>query len=220
MSINSFEKFCSYQNVSRETYQKFQIYYDTLIKWQKSINLISRSGSDDIYLRHFLDSAQLYKFTKKINGNILDFGSGAGFPGLVLALMGNKNIILVESDQKKCAFIREVAMLSDTVVTIYNCRIEDLDYINADLITSRALAPLDRLIEYVEMYMKKTSFHQKKFPKLLFLKGKSYNDEIIKLNKIRNIDYKIYPSLTNEFSKILYIKKVNMLKIKDEKKFK
>ena len=104
MSINSFKKFCSYQNVSRETYQKFQIYYDTLVKWQKSINLISRSNSDDIYLRHFLDSAQLYKFTKKINGNILDFGSGAGFPGLVLALMGNKNVILVESDQKKCAF--------------------------------------------------------------------------------------------------------------------
>ena len=220
MSINSFENFCSYQNVSRETYQKFQIYYDTLIKWQKSMNLISRSSSDDIYLRHFLDSAQLYKFTKKINGNILDFGSGAGFPGLVLALMGNKNVILVESDQKKCAFMREVAMLSGTEVTIYNCRIEDLDYINADLITARALAPLDRLIEYVEMYIKKTSSHQEKFPKLLFLKGKSYNDEIIKLKKTRNIDYKIYPSLTNEFSKILYIKKVNMLKTKDEKKFK
>ena len=220
MSINLFEKFCSYQNVSRETYQKFQIYYDTLIKWQKSMNLISRSSLDDIYLRHFLDSAQLFNFTKKINGNILDFGSGAGFPGLVLALMGNKNVILVESDQKKCAFMREVAMLSDTVVTIYNCRIEDLDYINADLITARALAPLDRLIEYVEMYMKKTSFHEKKFPKLLFLKGKSYNDEIVKLNKTRDIDYKIYPSLTNEFSKILYIKKVNMLKITDEKKFK
>ena len=212
MSINSFENFCSYQNVSRETYQKFQIYYDTLIKWQKSMNLISRSSSDDIYLRHFLDSAQLYNFTKNVNGNILDFGSGAGFPGLVLALMGNKNIILVESDQKKCAFMREVAMLSDTVVTIYNCRIEDLEYIDVDLITSRALAPLDRLIEYVEIYLKKTSFRKKKFPKLLFLKGKSYNDEIIKLNKSRNIEYKIYPSLTNEFSKILYIKKVNMLK--------
>ena len=220
MSINLFEKFCSYQNVSRETYQKFQIYYDTLIKWQKSMNLISRSSSDDIYLRHFLDSAQLYNFTKKINGNILDFGSGAGFPGLVLALMGNKNIILVESDQKKCAFMREVAMLSDTVVTIYNCRIEDLDYIDVDLITARALAPLDRLIEYVEIYLKKTSFHKKKFPKLLFLKGKSYNDEIVKLNKTRNIDYKIYPSLTNEFSKILYIKKINMLKINNEKNFK
>ena len=220
MSTNSFEKFCFYQNVSRETFQKFEIYHHTLIKWQKSMNLISRSSADDIYLRHFLDSAQLYKFTKKIDGNILDFGSGAGFPGLVLALMGNKNVILVESDQKKCAFMREVAMLSDTEVTIYNCRIEDLDYLNADLITARALAPLDRLIEYVEMYQKKTSFHQKKFPKLLFLKGKSYNDEIIKLNKTRNIDYKIYPSLTNEFSKILYITKVNMLKINDEKKFK
>ena len=220
MNINSFEKFSSYLYVSRETYEKFQIYYDTLIKWQKSINLISKSSSDNIYSRHFLDSAQLYKFTKKINGNILDFGSGAGFPGLVLAMMGNKNIILVESDQKKCAFMREVAMLSDTLVTIYNCRIEDLDYINADLITARALAPLDRLIEYVEMYMKKTSNYQKKFPNLLFLKGKTYKEEILKLNKTRNIDYKIYPSLTNEFSKILYIKKINMLKIKNEKNFK
>ena len=217
MSINSFENFCLYQNVSRETYQKFQVYYDTLIKWQKSMNLISRSSSDDIYLRHFLDSAQLYKFTKKINGNILDFGSGAGFPGLVLALMGNKNVILVESDQKKCAFMREVAMLSDTLVTIYNCRIEDLDYINADLITARALAPLDRLIEYVEMYIKKTSSHQEKFPKLLFLKGKSYQKELLELSTNKKINFKEYPSLTDKYGKILYINNFDMLDSYNEK---
>ncbi len=99
--------------VSRETYEKFEIYHETLFKWQNSINLISNSTLDNIWVRHFLDSGQLYRFTKNISGNILDFGSGAGFPGLILAMMGNNNINIVESDQKKCTFIREVAMLSE-----------------------------------------------------------------------------------------------------------
>ena len=105
MEINSYNKFCSYQYVSRETYEKFEIFHMTLLKWQSSINLISRSSTIDIWTRHILDSAQLYDFTKEINGNILDMGSGAGFPGIILAMMGNKKINVVESDQKKCVFM-------------------------------------------------------------------------------------------------------------------
>ena len=111
MKINSYDSLCSHLYVSRETYEKFEIYHETLLKWQKSINLISNSTLNNIWVRHFLDSGQLYNFTKNISGNILDFGSGAGFPGLILAIMGNNNINFVESDQKKCTFIREVAML-------------------------------------------------------------------------------------------------------------
>ena len=134
MKINSYESFCSHLYVSRETYERFEIYYETLLKWQKSINLISKSTIDTTWVRHFLDSAQLYYFTKSISGNILDLGSGAGFPGLILAMMGNKNISVVESDQKKCTFIREVAMLSDTKINIYNSRIEDLSFLKPTLI--------------------------------------------------------------------------------------
>jgi 16S rRNA (guanine527-N7)-methyltransferase len=87
MNVIKYDDFCSIQYVSRETYDKFKIYYETLIKWQRSINLISNSTLDSIWNRHILDSAQLYKYTQNIKGNILDFGSGAGFPGLVLAMM-------------------------------------------------------------------------------------------------------------------------------------
>ena len=211
MIINSYESFCSYQNVSRETYDNFEIFYHTLVKWQNAINLISRFSTENIWLRHFLDSAQLYKFTKNIRGNILDFGSGAGFPGLILAMMGNKNINIVEADQKKCTFIREVAMLTNTKIAIHNCRIEDLKFINTDLITARALAPLDKLIDYVEIYMNNNSLKNKIYPKMLFLKGKSYKNELLDLRKTRNIDFKIYQSLTDNYGKILYINKVNVI---------
>ena len=111
MDINSYDKFCSFQYVSRETYEKLEIFNETLIKWQKSINLVSNSSLKHIWTRHFLDSAQLYNFTKEINGKILDMGSGAGFPGIILAMMGNENINVVESDQRKCTFMREVGRL-------------------------------------------------------------------------------------------------------------
>ena len=148
MVINSYDKFCTFQYVSRETFEKFEIFYETLVKWQKSINLISNASIDYIWTRHFLDSAQLYNFTKEINGNILDMGSGAGFPGVILAMMGNENINVVESDQRKCIFMREVARLTNTKLKIHNCRIEELNYIDPVLIVSRALAPLKKLVDF------------------------------------------------------------------------
>ena len=131
-NIDTYHGFSSYVFVSRETYEKLCIFQKTLIKWQNSINLIGKSSIINIWERHFLDSAQLYKFTKDINGNILDFGSGAGFPGLVLAIMGKKKIHLVESDHKKCVFLKEIAMLTEIDITVHNCRIENLNFINVD----------------------------------------------------------------------------------------
>ena len=215
MKINSYNDFCLHQNVSRETYKKFTIFYETLIKWQKSINLISKSSIENIWVRHILDSAQLYRYTKKINGNILDFGSGAGFPGLILAMMGNKNIHLVESDQKKCTFLREVAMLSETDVTIHNNRIENLKYFDVELITARALAPLNKLINYAEAFSKK-SVANKILPKMLFLKGKSYKNEILELSKTKRISFQEYQSISDDFGKILYINSINVLNINND----
>ena len=205
MDINSYDEFCSFQYVSRETYEKLEIFNETLIKWQKSINLVSNSSLKHIWIRHFLDSAQLYNFTKEVQGNILDMGSGAGFPGIILAILGNKNINVVESDQRKCTFMREVGRLSNTNLEIHNCRIEELQFINPDLIVSRALAPLKKLIEYVENHIYKNKLSTKKIPKMLFLKGKLYNEELRDLKKIRKFEFKVYPSITDEYGKIIYI---------------
>ena len=210
MDINSYAEFCSFQYVSRETYEKLEIFNKTLIKWQKSINLISNSSLEHIWTRHFLDSAQLYNFTKEIHGNILDMGSGAGFPGIILAMMGNENINVVESDQRKCTFMREVARLSNINLKIHNCRIEDLKFINPDLIVSRALAPLHKLIEYVENHVYKSKLSGKKIPNMLFLKGKLYNEELNELKKTRKIEFKIYPSISDEYGKIIFINKLVM----------
>ena len=210
-NIDTYSGFCSYVSVSRETFEKLYIFYRTLTKWQNSINLISKSSTKHIWERHFLDSAQLYKYVKDINGNILDFGSGAGFPGLVLAIMGKKNIHLVESDYKKCVFLKEISMETDIDITIHNCRIENLRFFNVDLVTCRALAPLHKLIDYVENFVSKSSNKNQNFPKLLFLKGKMYKQELSQLKKNKNVDFKEYSSITDRYGKILYINKVEML---------
>ena len=211
MEINSYDKFNLYQYVSRETFNKFEIFYETLVKWQKSINLISNSSIENIWTRHFLDSAQLFNFTKEIKGNILDMGSGAGFPGMILAIMGNENINIVESDEKKCIFMSEVARLTKTKVKIHNCRIENLDFINPDLIISRALASLINLVKYAEIHMQKNKLNNVSIPKMLFLKGKMYNEELNELKKTRRIVFNIYPSITSEYGKILHINNVSMI---------
>ena len=210
-NFDTYSGFCSYVFVSRETYEKLRIFYRTLIKWQNSINLISKSTIKNIWERHFIDSAQLYKYVKNINGNILDFGSGAGFPGLVLAIMGKKNIHLVESDYKKCVFLNEVAMLTDIDITIHNCRIENLNFFNVDLVTCRALAPLNKLMDYVETFASKSSNVKQNLPKLLFLKGKNYKSELLQLQKNKNINFREYTSITDKKGKIIYINKVETL---------
>ena len=216
-NINTYEKFSSHVFVSRETYEKLCVFEKILIKWQHSMNLISRSTIKSIWVRHFLDSAQLYAFVRNVEGNIIDFGSGAGFPGMVLAIMGKKNIHLVESDHKKCVFLKEIAMLTETDITIHNCRIEDLSFINVDLITCRALASLSKLINYVEIFMNKSLGENQELPKLLFLKGKSYYSEVFELSKNKNIIFEEFPSLTDKDGKILYINKVDKLNIENDK---
>ena len=215
-NINTYEKFSSHVFVSRETYEKLCVFEKILIKWQHSMNLISRSTIKSIWVRHFLDSAQLYAFVRNVEGNIIDFGSGAGFPGMVLAIMGKKNIHLVESDHKKCVFLKEIAMLTETDITIHNCRIEDLSFINVDLITCRALASLTKLIDYVEIFLNKSIGEKQELPKLLFLKGKYYYSEVIELSKNKKISFKEYPSITDKDGRILYINKVDKLNIEND----
>ena len=134
--------------VSRETLARLERYAALLREWQARINLVGPATLPDLWRRHFLDSAQLLRHLPESVGCLVDLGSGAGFPGLVLAILGVPNVHLVESDQRKVAFLRTVAGATGTAVTIYPRRIEALPRLGADVVTARALAPLASLVAY------------------------------------------------------------------------
>ncbi len=185
-------------NVPRETIDKLYLYEHTLSKWQKSINLISKTTIPDIWTRHFLDSAQLSDFIPDRAATILDIGSGAGFPSMVLAIMGYLNIHLVESDSKKCAFLREISRTCNVSPTISNLRIENLPPLPCDVILSRACAPLVLLISYAVPFLTKKTY-------CLFPKGQNYTKEIDDALELWDFEYTIIPSLSDASGKIIKI---------------
>ncbi len=150
------EDFRKATNVSRETLARLELYAALLEKWSGAINLVSRDSLPELWRRHMLDSAQLLALLppppRGRPRTILDLGSGAGFPGLVLAILGAGDVHLVEADTKKIAFLREAAHITQTEVKLHNCRIEDLAPIPVDVLTARALAPLPRLLDLVEPF--------------------------------------------------------------------
>ncbi|MHA1189090.1 MAG: 16S rRNA (guanine(527)-N(7))-methyltransferase RsmG [Alphaproteobacteria bacterium] len=142
--------------VSEQTVARLKIYCDLLVAWQARHNLIANSTLDQVWVRHFADSLQLLPLVPDMARSWLDLGSGAGFPGLVIAIAAADRqpmaVTLVESQRKKCAFLRAVATATDTEITIVNARIED--YALAcdtpfDVVSARALAPLDTLFALV-----------------------------------------------------------------------
>ncbi len=192
------EEFQKTFNVSRETLDRFQIYEDLLKKWQKKINLVAPSTVNDIWMRHFADSAQLYNYIDA-NDDIADIGAGAGFPGMVLAIMGHKKITLIESDQRKCIFLKEVARQTDVDVEIINRRIEDVDR-KFDLVTARALADLDALLGFAD--------HLSLNGKALFLKGQKADNEIASAEKNWQFDLETENSRTDDQASILKISNI------------
>jgi len=160
-------------HVSRETRDRLEAYLDLLERWQRRINLVGPATLQDPWRRHFLDSAQLYPLLPDGAPRILDVGSGAGFPGLVLAILGAPNVTLVDSDKRKCAFLREAARITETRVTIEAARIEALAprLPPVDVVIARAVAPLDLLLKRIKLLLK---------PNLvcLFPKGRRAEEEL------------------------------------------
>jgi 16S rRNA (guanine527-N7)-methyltransferase len=142
-------------NVSRETMTALETYAGLLRKWQKAINLVAASTLDDVWRRHFLDSTQLMPLLPEGEGQMVDLGSGAGFPGLVLALMSGRPTHLVESDQRKAAFLGEVARATACAgrVQIHAARVEALKPWGTPIITARALADLGQLLDWAAPFM-------------------------------------------------------------------
>lgn len=178
-------------NVSRETFLGF---LELLEKWNSKINLVSKD--EDIWNRHILDSAQLFKFIHP-DDKILDVGSGAGFPGIVLSMMGIKDVTLVESDVRKAAFLLQAAKLSPNKITILNERIEKLD-LTCDILTSRAFASVSDILNYCQNIKIRKN--------LLLLKGQKIMMEIEEAKNVWDFEYKIHQSVTDNSGWVVEIK--------------
>ena len=195
-------------NVSRETLAKFQLYAELLKHWQKKINLIGSNTTDSLWERHFLDSAQLMRCIPKNlgSGPVYDIGSGAGFPGLVLAIMGLKHMHLVDSDSRKCVFLNEVVRQTNVNAHVTNARfpIETKRnlYPKASLIVARALAPLPKLLDIVFPVISSTTC-------CIFLKGARSQQEILDAKHHWHFKLKTFESQTSENGKILILSEVS-----------
>jgi 16S rRNA (guanine527-N7)-methyltransferase len=157
--------------VSRETLARLADYVALLEQWSARINLVGRATLADPWRRHILDSAQLRPFVPAAARSLVDLGSGAGFPGLVLAILGQGGVELVEADSRKCAFLTEAARITGARVEVRQIRIEALAERPFDVVTARALAPLDRLLGLARPLLGAGSL-------CLFLKGERAEAEL------------------------------------------
>jgi 16S rRNA (guanine527-N7)-methyltransferase len=167
-------------------------YHALLLEWNPKINLVSSTTLDDAWRRHFLDSAQLYPVFAHSGENptLADLGSGAGFPGMVLAIMGAQHVTLVERDVRKAAFLRTVAAETKTKIDLLNIGIQTIENRQFDVITSRALAELDELLK-LSITIRKPSTH------CLFLKGKTLDAELANAHKEWKMELRRMPSITD-----------------------
>ena len=193
-------------NVSRETLKGFYEYKTLLSKWNEKINLVSKNTLVDIWERHFLDSGQIIKHVEASGKRWEDVGSGAGFPGLVVALLLRDrkidcNLVLVEKNPKKGFFLKEVIRKLKLNVKVVNDNIYTLEPLNADILTARAFSELNNLIEIAFR-------HRKKEGLCLFLKGENYRFELDKTLNYWFFDYDVVDSLSSSSGKIIRVKKI------------
>ena len=203
--------FISEFDVSRETAAKLETYVALLRQWQKTINLVAPSTLATAWHRHIADSAQLVDRSPTGPKHWLDLGTGAGFPGLVIALMVNaagspragSKVTLVESDVRKCAFLREVARNTGAVVDIVAARIESpatqSRVGSVDIVTSRALAPLRDLISYARPFAGPDTLG-------LFLKGRDAERELSEARLGQSFEADLVPSCTDPAGRIVIVR--------------
>lgn len=188
-------------NVSRETLDRLKTYAGLLEKWQKAINLVGKSTLPDLWRRHMLDSYQLLSHIQAKKGCWIDLGSGAGFPPLVIAICSAFEVHAVESDQRKCLFMQNVSRETSAGLRVHNRRIEALEPFAADVISARALAPLDKLLALAAPFVHDAT-------EILLLKGQDVDEELTNASKCWNMEVEKLRSLTSEDGCILKISKL------------
>lgn len=179
---------------------RLEAYIAHLKKWQRAINLVGLKTLEDPWRRHILDSAQLVPLLPVVTRGlkIADLGSGAGLPGLVLAIMTDADIQMIESDQRKSTFIREAARITETPVVVHTGRIEAVSPCRADIVTARALAPMQRLLPWVYRHLAPGG-------KSLLLKGAEADEELTLSAKKWTMSVVRKQSLSNASGTVLII---------------
>lgn len=197
-------------NVSRETEARLERFIELLFKWNSRMNLVGAGEMQRLRQRHIADSLQLLDFIPAGAISFLDIGSGAGFPGLILAMALHERpearFTLIESNGKKCAFLREAARMANVRVKVLNRRIESFrpGEMKADILTARALAPLDKLLGLAQPFLGINS-------RCLFLKGQYVDEELTQASKCWNITAQIHQSQTDPDGKILVVSDIQAI---------
>lgn len=193
--------------VSRETLVRLDIYHDLLLQWTKRINLIAPSTHGFIWDRHFSDGLVLWQLMADTPWRRwADVGSGGGVPGLVVAILAagaraGQEVVLVESDQRKCAFLRTVSRETGVPVTVETGRVEAIDAVEADVISARALAPLPRLLELTHRHVIPGGV-------ALFPKGQNHQAELAEAAKDWAFDCTILANQTEKNSVVLRLENI------------
>ncbi|MBV7411015.1 16S rRNA (guanine(527)-N(7))-methyltransferase RsmG [Maritimibacter sp. DP1N21-5] len=195
-------EFAERSNVSRETLERLDVYADLLAKWNPKINLVSKGTMSELWTRHFLDSAQVFELAP-VADHWLDIGTGGGFPGVVVAIIGahqrpELKVTCVESDQRKATFLRTVLRETGVLGTVLATRVEDLAPQGADIISARALAPLSMLLGYAKRHLKPEGV-------ALFPKGAEHQKEINDALETWSFHADKIPSRTNPDAVVLRI---------------
>lgn len=189
-------------NVSRETLAKLDIYAALLAEWQAKFNLVGPATLPHVWTRHFADSAQLLSLIDRAAAahrpTWLDIGSGAGFPGMIVALLTGDSVTLVDSVRKKTLFLETVRDALDLGINVkvLNQRVESLGSVKFDVITARACAPLAKLFDWGEPYAAKSCTW-------LLLKGAAVEEEIAEARRRFAFDHELIPSLTDPRGRIV-----------------
>jgi 16S rRNA (guanine527-N7)-methyltransferase len=190
------------ENVPRGTIERLETFVALLLTWNKRINLISKSTEPDIWRRHILDSVQLYPLIPRDCLSLVDLGSGAGFPGLVLSIMGVKGVRLVESDARKAAFLREAARMTQADAVILNQRAEKVTPGPVDVVTARALAPMPELLTLAQPFLGQNTL-------CLFLKGQHIEAELTQAHKMWRMQVDLRPSRSDPTGSVVRVREVS-----------
>lgn len=187
-----------YFSLSKNQVEKIEFFISQIINYNKHTNLVGKSTIENIWERHVLDCLQLSKHINEKKLKIFDIGTGAGLPGVLLSIIGYKNVLMVDSVKKKTDFIKGVVKELTLSARVQNKRIEKVKGVKQDIIVSRALAPLSKLLTYALL-------HSEKNTTLLFLKGRSVNNEIEIAMKNFDFDFKKFESVSSGDGCILQI---------------
>jgi 16S rRNA (guanine527-N7)-methyltransferase len=187
-------------DVSRETIEKLDQYVAEVLRWNPAINLVSKSSVADIWQRHVLDSAQLFTLADS-QGKWADLGAGGGFPGIVIAIMGAPQMVLVESDQRKATFLREIARQLSLPVTVIAKRIDAIEPLAAETVSARALASLTDLLAHVTPHLALSG-------RAIFPKGQAFEEELTRAQADWAFDATKIPSRTDPEAAVLILENI------------